>query len=163
MRDKIKSDFYNNFNSTYNFIHSVSLFEGNAEIENFIKQHFELPARTKNSTSYLSAMLYLSQVVQALCVKYESEHYRRLQDNLIDGKGYTMGALYWQLNDIWQGPSWSSIQYPLTMRTLLMDFARLLGISLDCVQELHCSTSFCIHNISFHQCSPLAYLSLCFW
>ena len=56
-------------------------------------------------------MLYLSQVVQALCVKYESEHYRRLQDNLIDGKGYTMGALYWQLNDIWQGPSWSSIQY----------------------------------------------------
>ena len=26
-------------------------------------------------------------------------------------KGHTMGAMYWQLNDIWQAPSWASIEY----------------------------------------------------
>lgn len=49
------------------------------------------------------------QVMQAQCVKAQTEFYRRSRSELIDGKGLTMGALYWQLNDIWQAPSWSSI------------------------------------------------------
>lgn len=50
-----------------------------------------------------------AQVMQAQCVKAQTEFYRRSRTELIDGKGHTMGALYWQLNDIWQAPSWSSI------------------------------------------------------
>lgn len=49
------------------------------------------------------------QVMQAQCVKAQTEFYLRSRTELIDGKGRTMGALYWQLNDIWQAPSWSSI------------------------------------------------------
>lgn len=49
------------------------------------------------------------QVMQAQCVKAQTEFYRRSRTELVDGKGHTMGALYWQLNDIWQAPSWSSI------------------------------------------------------
>lgn len=49
------------------------------------------------------------QVMQAQCVKTQTEFYRRSQSEIIEGKGRTMGALYWQLNDIWQAPSWSSI------------------------------------------------------
>lgn len=49
------------------------------------------------------------QVVQAQCVKAQTEFYRRSRTELLHGKGLTMGALYWQLNDIWQAPSWSSI------------------------------------------------------
>ena len=74
--------------------------------------NFDLPLASKHPNNYFEDMIFLSQVVQALCIKYESEHYRRWQGRTNnEGKGHTMGALYWQLNDIWQGPSWSSIEY----------------------------------------------------
>lgn len=56
----------------------------------------------------LLTVLYV-QVMQAQCVKTQTEFYRRSRSEIIEGKGHTMGALYWQLNDIWQAPSWSSI------------------------------------------------------
>lgn len=49
------------------------------------------------------------QINQALSIRWESEHYRRWQSQLVDSYGLTMGALYWQLNDIWQAPTWASI------------------------------------------------------
>lgn len=47
--------------------------------------------------------------MQAQCVKVETEFYRRSRSDIVMGEGHTMGSLYWQLNDIWQAPSWSSI------------------------------------------------------
>ena len=47
-----------------------------------------------------------------MAMKIETEFYRRNRD--IDpktGNGNTMGALFWQLNDIWQAPSWASIEF----------------------------------------------------
>ena len=42
-------------------------------------------------------------------MKTETEHYRRWQNQIDDnGRGNTMGAMYWQLNDIWQAPTWAS-------------------------------------------------------
>lgn len=49
------------------------------------------------------------QVMQAQCVKVQTEFYRRSRSDIVEGEGHTMGTLYWQLNDIWQAPSWSSI------------------------------------------------------
>ncbi|KAG8276108.1 hypothetical protein J6590_072523 [Homalodisca vitripennis] len=59
----------------------------------------------------LETFIYLSQVNQAMCIKTETESYRRGR-NSVDhlGQGLTMGALYWQLNDVWQAPSWSSLE-----------------------------------------------------
>lgn len=51
----------------------------------------------------------LTKVMQAQCVKTETEFYRFSQSEIINGEGHTMGALYWQLNDIWQAPSWASL------------------------------------------------------
>ena len=61
----------------------------------------------------LQDFLYKSQVYQAVSLKTETETYRRgmVEADPDTGEGMTMGALYWQLNDIWQGASWSSLEY----------------------------------------------------
>lgn len=52
----------------------------------------------------LENMIYLSQLTAAESVGSRVEHLRR-------NRGRCMGALYWQLNDIWPVTSWSSIDY----------------------------------------------------
>nr|XP_033499478.1 beta-mannosidase [Epinephelus lanceolatus] len=84
--------------------------DGNEQMLQQAALHFHLP----NSTDPLKRFtdtLYITQVMQAECVKAQTEFYRRSQSEIIEGKGHTMGALYWQLNDIWQAPSWSSIEF----------------------------------------------------
>lgn len=84
--------------------------DGNQQMLQQAALHFILP----NSTDPLKRFtdtLYLTQVMQAECVKAQTEFYRRSRSEIIEGKGHTMGALYWQLNDIWQAPSWSSIEF----------------------------------------------------
>ncbi|MCL2081612.1 MAG: glycoside hydrolase family 2 protein [Oscillospiraceae bacterium] len=47
-------------------------------------------------------LLYASQLLQADAIRYGVEHWRR-------HRGRCMGAIYWQLNDIWPVASWASI------------------------------------------------------
>ena len=51
-------------------------------------------------------LLYASQLLQADAIRYGVEHFRR---NRTDNQ--CMGAVYWQLNDIWPVASWASIDY----------------------------------------------------
>jgi len=63
---------------------------------------------------HLRAYHCLYEVNQAMGIKTEVELYRRKQSEVDDdAAGLTMGALYWQLNDIWQAPTWSSIGWQL--------------------------------------------------
>lgn len=52
----------------------------------------------------LTHLLYASQVLQGMAIKYGVNHWRR-------NRGRCMGTLYWQINDNWPAPSWSSIDY----------------------------------------------------
>ncbi|GFU32736.1 beta-mannosidase [Nephila pilipes] len=83
---------------------------GNLQISTMIAKHFKLPVASCKIKGFKD-FLYLSQIIQAVAVKTESEKYRRSQSEIVNGEGKTMGALYWQLNDIWPGPSWASIEF----------------------------------------------------
>ena len=50
------------------------------------------------------SLIYVTQLMQAYAVPYAIEHMRR-------NRPYSMGTLYWQLNDVWPAISWSSVDY----------------------------------------------------
>jgi beta-mannosidase len=52
----------------------------------------------------LAAMVYLSQAMQAHGIQLAAEHLRASRPE-------SMGSLYWQLDDVWPGITWSSIDY----------------------------------------------------
>ncbi|XP_055904783.1 beta-mannosidase [Eupeodes corollae] len=72
-------------------------------INNMVLRHLPLPF----DDPQMEGAIYLSQIAQAMSVKVETELYRSLRST----EYRTMGALYWQLNDVWVAPSWSSIDF----------------------------------------------------
>ena len=77
---------------------------GQSEIEDMIKTLFGDPNLNDQSELAFEKYIYLSQIYQAVCTSSQAEYYRSRGG--VDG---TMGALYWQLNEIWTGASWSSL------------------------------------------------------
>ena len=77
--------------------HQKSLARGNAAIQTYMDHYYHRPKD-------FAGFLYMSQVLQAEGMKIGLEAHRR-------NMPYCMGTLYWQLNDTWPGPSWSSIDY----------------------------------------------------
>ncbi len=55
---------------------------------------FSTPSPSTNQTVRFMDFVYLSQVVQSICIQAEAEHYRRL---LSEEGVFTRGTLYWQL------------------------------------------------------------------
>ena len=64
---------------------------------NYISKSFLYP------TSF-DTLIYTSQLLQAEAMRIAVEHLR-------SNRGRCMGALYWQLNDIWPVASWASIDH----------------------------------------------------
>jgi beta-mannosidase len=70
---------------------------GNERLLLYIRQAYGEP---KDFESFV----YLSQVMQADGIELAATHLR-------SHRPQTMGSLYWQLNDVWPGASWSSLDY----------------------------------------------------
>jgi beta-mannosidase len=78
--------------------------QGNRCIVEHTMRQFRFPNNFIN-------FIFVSQVLQGLSIKAGVEHWRRIMP-------YCMGAIYWQLNDIWQGASWSSLEHSGTWKVL---------------------------------------------
>jgi beta-mannosidase len=71
--------------------------EGNDRILFYIRRNYGEPKTFED-------FVYLSQVMQAEGIELAALHHR-------SSRPQTMGSLYWQLNDVWPGASWSSLDY----------------------------------------------------
>lgn len=69
----------------------------NGKILNYLSATYLYPKNFEH-------LLYTSQLLQADAIRYGVEHFRR-------NRGRCMGAVVWQLNDIWPVASWASIDY----------------------------------------------------
>ncbi|XP_006872780.1 PREDICTED: beta-mannosidase [Chrysochloris asiatica] len=107
--EKVSSKNDWSFGSNFS-VHRQHHAHGNDEMLYQAGLHFKLPYSTDPLRMFRDT-IYLTQVMQAQCVKTETEFYLRSRSEIENGEGHTMGALYWQLNDIWQAPSWASVEY----------------------------------------------------
>ncbi len=71
--------------------------DGNSRLLHYIRMDYGEP---KDFADFV----YLSQVMQAEGIELAALHHRASRPR-------TMGSLYWQLNDVWPGASWSSIDW----------------------------------------------------
>ena len=76
--------------------HQRAAGSGNPQIMRYLLEWFRLP-------NDFDMTLWVSQILQGIGIKYAVEHWRR--------SPHTQGALYWQHNDTWPGPTWASIDY----------------------------------------------------
>jgi len=81
---------------------------GQEEIVEHLYDNFRTPDLNDTSVAVFRRWIYLSQVLQSLCIGTEAEFYRRQRYNK---SAFTMGSLYWQLNQNWQAPSWTGLEY----------------------------------------------------
>ncbi len=70
---------------------------GNSIILETISRYFRFPKDLPN-------IIYLSQLQQALAIQWAVEYWRAHRERCA-------GMLYWQLNEVWPGASWSSIEH----------------------------------------------------
>lgn len=94
----------------------------NGKLMAYMEQEFLYPMSMETA-------VYASQVLQAEAIRNAAEHFRRY-------RGRCMGAIYWQLNDIWPGISWFSIDYYGRWKALHYYAKRFFApVLLSCEEE----------------------------
>ncbi len=112
---------------------------GNQTIFHYISELYRFPKNYEST-------VYLSQTMQAFCLRFGIEHMRRNMPR-------TMGALYWQLNDCWPVASWSSIDFGGRWKALQYAAKRFFAPALVSVKVTggewtHRSTNTLLSDVS---------------
>ncbi|KAH1395714.1 hypothetical protein KXW65_009110 [Aspergillus fumigatus] len=80
--------------------------KGMGEMTMGVEAYYPIPSKS-DSVANFSAWCHATQLFQADLYKSQIQFYRR-------GSGMPerqLGSLYWQLEDIWQAPTWAGIEY----------------------------------------------------
>ncbi|MBO4733035.1 MAG: glycoside hydrolase family 2 protein, partial [Clostridia bacterium] len=94
---------------------------GNKKIIEYLSDTYKYP-------DTLIKLVYASQLLQAQAMEYAVEHLRK-------NRGRCMGALYWQLNDIWPVASWSSVDSFGRMKALHYFAKRFFApVTVGCIE-----------------------------
>lgn len=91
---------------------------GNQKMLFYLTEKFDLPKSFED-------LPYLTGIVQAECIKSATEHFR-------NNKGRCNGSIFWQYNDVWNAPSWSSVDFegvPKALQYWSKHFFEPVGIS----------------------------------
>ncbi|KYB26528.1 beta-mannosidase [Tribolium castaneum] len=111
-------------------------------IENNLLMMYQLNFNDTSDNFYKTYMYY-TQIIQAMSIKFETEYYRSFMGRVdSSGRGNTMGALFWQLNDVWVAPTWAGIDYTGKWK-MLQYFAKeffaptIITAYLDIARQLH--------------------------
>ncbi|KAA6427867.1 MAG: beta-mannosidase [Trebouxia sp. A1-2] len=104
---------------------------GTQQLLDQARRHFNVSVKSQNNASgHLTGLpdaevfrrwTYLSQVQQAITYEAAIGLWRRLKGT----PAHTMGVLYWQLNDVWLGASWSSMDFGGNWRLLHYTMKRM--------------------------------------
>ena len=70
---------------------------GNKKMLFYLTEMFDFPKQFED-------LPYLTGIVQAECIKNATIHFRQ-------NKGRCNGSVFWQFNDVWNCPSWSSVDF----------------------------------------------------
>ncbi len=161
-------------------IHSYTLEEDRNIFSRVMEMHQRNDSANGKIVKYLSetflyptsfeAMIYASHILQAEAIKYGVEHFRR-------NRGRCMGAIYWQLNDIWPTASWASIDYYGRKKALhfyAKKFFAPITVSCEEIGEtthrqsvvdeptpVEASTKFCVKNETLQDIECELNYSLC--
>lgn len=81
--------------------------QGQYELLSAINTYFLSPSPSLSPRSRLSRYSYSSQLYQSLYITNQISIYRRGASQSQRNRG----LIVWQLNDVWEGTSWSSIEY----------------------------------------------------
>ena len=127
----------------------------NGKILKYLSQNYLYPTD-------LSLLVYASQLLQADAIRYGVEHLRRNRTDM-----RCMGAIYWQLNDIWPVASWSSVDYYGRWKALHYSAKRFFApVLLSCEEkslqsmgktcisepeEIRFSAKLCVSNETFEK------------
>uniref|UniRef100_A0AC35TZS4 Beta-mannosidase n=1 Tax=Rhabditophanes sp. KR3021 TaxID=114890 RepID=A0AC35TZS4_9BILA len=138
---------------------------GDITLEMMVLNHFK-PLRGLANGTYLSRFSFLTQIHQAIAMERQTNHYLSWRSKFdVSGRGKTSCAMIWQLNDVWAGPTWSSIDFDLRWKpvmyhakrffsdvTIIMNWKKddmTLGIMNDQITAIH-NTTLVIEAFAFN-------------